>query len=579
MIWYLENLQRFREEREALERLASSATWFLPGDWRMDDSFRLVCDADITTTARTYPVTLQYPNHFPHSPPLVIPRGTSERWSSHQYGAGGELCLEFGPDNWHQDISGAAMIESAHRLLQGETPGSGDQQPVVPSRHSTTLGQTLRSRRLRLLATPVLLDAVADLPDHTLVKGTLLGMYHEESVVFTIASMTLPGGAEWSDATIPQPIRDEAYERPILIVRWPHDAERPGAETAQELLRSIGAAADSPEVSYVFVVQGMNVYGRRIWDNGTVGEITTIQPPADARRLDEGHGALVARKVAVVGCGSLGSKLAVMLARAGVGKYLLIDADVMLPENLVRHDLDWRDMGAHKAAAVARRIQLVNARAECQTRQHLIGGQESSGSIETLITSLAECDLIIDATAEGRAFGYLCAAASAGKKPVLWAEVFGGGFGGLVARHRPLIEPDPASMRRAIENWCSQQGVALPPRAIDYETREAGPPMVADDSDVSVIAAHAARLAIDTLIPRNPSMFPYSAYMIGLAQGWIFDQPFDTRPIELGPPTAAPAEPADPQMAEREMAIVAELFMKRARAAASTSADPAAPTA
>lgn len=578
MIWYLENLQRFREERKALERLASSAAWFLFGDWRMDDSFRLVCDADIITTAKSYPVTLQYPNHFPHSPPLVVPRGTSERWSSHQYGAGGELCLEYGPDNWHPDINGAAMIESAHRLLQGEIAAPGGQQPDVPSRHSTTIGQDLRSRRLRLLATSPLLEAMANIPDHTLVKGTLLGMYHEESVVFTIASITLPNGVEWSDSTIPQPIKYEANERPILIVRWPHDAARPATESAQDLLRSIGVGNDSPEVSHVFVVQGTNIYGHRIWDNGAVGEIPTIPPPPDARRLDEGHAPLVSRKVAIVGCGSLGSKLAVILARAGVGNYLLVDADIMLPENLVRHDLDWRDVGTHKAAAVARRIQLVNVRAQCQTRQHLIGGQEASGSIETLITSLAECDLIIDATADGRAFGYLCAAASTGRKPVLWAEVFGGGFGGLIARHRPLLEPDPASMRRAIENWCSQQGVEPPPRAINYETREAGPPMIADDSDVSVIASHAARLAIDTLIPSNPSKFPYSVYMIGLAQGWIFDQPFDTRPIDVGPPADAAAEAADPQMVDREMAVVGELFMKRANAAASTSADPTAPT-
>jgi hypothetical protein len=63
-----------------------------------------------------------------------------------------------------------------------------------------------------------------------------------------------------------------------------------------------------------------------------------------------------------------------------------------------------------------------------------------------------------------------------------------------------------------------------------------------DDSDVSVIAAHATRFAIDQLIPRNPSIFPYAAYFIGLAPGWLFSQPFETRPVEIDLP--APEAPS-----------------------------------
>ena len=42
--------------------------------------------------------------------------------------------------------------------------------------------------------------------------------------------------------------------------------------------------------------------------------------------------------------------------------------------------------------------------------------------------------------------------------------------------------------------------------------------MIADDADVSVIAAHAARMGIDLLIPREPSAYPDSVYMIGLSK-------------------------------------------------------------
>jgi hypothetical protein len=59
-----------------------------------------------------------------------------------------------------------------------------------------------------------------------------------------------------------------------------------------------------------------------------------------------------------------------------------------------------------------------------------------------------------------------------------------------------------------------------------------GVPLVADDGDVSVIAAHATRLITDTICRPTSSIFPQSAYAIGLAEKWLFSAPFDTFPIE-----------------------------------------------
>ena len=115
------------------------------------------------------------------------------------------------------------------------------------------------------------------------------------------------------------------------------------------------------------------------------------------------------RKVAIVGCGSIGSKIAVLLARAGVKDFVLVDDDLLLPENMIRHDLDWREIGTHKVESVARRIELVNPAARCKTRIHRLGGQESTGSFESMLTTLASCDLIVDATAEPRVFNVISA--------------------------------------------------------------------------------------------------------------------------------------------------------------------------
>jgi len=580
VIWYFESLQRARQEREALESLVSTVDWLAPIGWRIDSELRLIWDADISVAGRVFPVSLRYPNHFPHSPPVVLPRGNAERWSSHQYGRGGELCLEYGPDNWHPDTTGADMILSAHRLLEGERPGPGE-SGTVASRHRTTLGQDLRNKHARFLVTRALTEHIDSFPDGTILPASLLTVIHEETFVSVLASATGSDGTKWVEPTLPAPLVFEGYEHSAQVLRWPANAKLPSTDSLT-VFRSDAAKQGFalPAVKYAVVVQESRFRAYYLNENDdTLSELSAIPAQVVAPRLDESHAILADRKVGIVGCGSLGSKLAVMLARSGVGKFLLVDDDILFPDNFVRHDLDWRDVATHKVDSVARRIQLVNPTASCEKRKDRLGGQESSGSIESLIEGLAHCDLLVETTAEPSVFNYLCATVAIAKKPLLWAEVFGGGFGGLIARHRPLLEPDPASMRRAIESWCSDQGKPIKRATIGYGG-DPGAPLIADDADVTVIASHAARMGIDLLLARETSIFPNSVYLIGLAKGWIFERPFETYPIDVGGPTIPDGVTSivDPEARAAELARIFKLFEEHRDAAASASPDHQTPS-
>jgi hypothetical protein len=68
------------------------------------------------------------------------------------------------------------------------------------------------------------------------------------------------------------------------------------------------------------------------------------------------------------------------------------------------------------------------------------------------------------------------------------------GIGGFVARLRPKAEPP----RRQYLAWCRAQGVPWHGEDRDYGARGiADVTLIGDDSDVSVIAAHTSRMAID----------------------------------------------------------------------------------
>lgn len=95
--------------------------------------------------------------------------------------------------------------------------------------------------------------------------------------------------------------------------------------------------------------------------------------PADARYArqavlarigPEGQAKLAAATALVVGCGSLGSAQAEFLARAGVGRLLLADRDIVELCNLPTQTLyDERDVSERlpKAEAAARRLRAVNS--------------------------------------------------------------------------------------------------------------------------------------------------------------------------------------------------------------------------
>jgi hypothetical protein len=88
--------------------------------------------------------------------------------------------------------------------------------------------------------------------------------------------------------------------------------------------------------------------------------------------------------------------------------------------------------------------------------------------------------------------------------------------------------------------------------------------LIADDADVTSIAGPAARMAIDLLIGRDPSLFPHSVYAIGLGVGSVFTQPFETHPIDLGEMPAIDKSVAlSDQEKAAELASILELFAKK----------------
>ena len=66
----------------------------------------------------------------------------------------------------------------------------------------------------------------------------------------------------------------------------------------------------------------------------------------------------------ICGCGSVGSCVALQLARSGVGRFVLVDTDCMEIHNVCRHQCNLTDVGRYKVDAVAERILQINPQAQ-----------------------------------------------------------------------------------------------------------------------------------------------------------------------------------------------------------------------
>lgn len=63
------------------------------------------------------------------------------------------------------------------------------------------------------------------------------------------------------------------------------------------------------------------------------------------------------KTVTIIGCGSVGSGVAALLAKSGIGNLNLVDPEVLRAENISRHELGLADVGLHKAYALAERLR------------------------------------------------------------------------------------------------------------------------------------------------------------------------------------------------------------------------------
>lgn len=547
--------RRLAFEKKAVEALCGES-WFTLNEWKLHKEC-LTAEGVITAHQVEYPVRLVYPDQFPSVPAWVEPQDPEAKWSNHQYGAGGTLCLELRPDNWSPAATGADVLRSAYNLLDTENPLGEGEHGEVESGHSVGAIQ-----RYDWQTEPVIVSLaclvrlmVGTAEDARAVRWRVEDEWWPMLVTDSAdrAAGRQPPGFDFGSLRV---------EVPLVVVRSPPPTGTPadraslaatlGIELDPEQYKSgviVIAATDDDAVAFYSLSPDKVERRRWLWLTGKPGDRSARA--ADARE----------KKVAIVGCGSVGSKVAESILRSGIHRLVLVDGDVFLPENLERHTLDWRDVGARKCKAVKRRLLQVVPTAFIHVIAANLNWQRSAKVQAESIEAIANCDLIIDATGDAPTSLMLGSVAAENSKPFVSVEVFEGGLGCAIGRAIPARDPAFIDGRARYLAYCEEQRVEPPASGSrPYEALAGeGATVVADDSAVTITAGHCARVALDIL---DDAVQPEDAawLLLGFKRGWLFTGHGHSLALDVGGPIETVEEELDPEATALAVRLAREVI-------------------
>lgn|GEM_PF-2134546 len=196
-------------------------------------------------------------------------------------------------------------------------------------------------------------------------------------------------------------------------------------------------------------------------------------------------------KVIVFGLGALGSSVALLLAKAGIGEIRLVDHDVVMPGNAMRHICGLNLTGLPKTVAVKLVVSKHNPDCNVLTLS-------SSWEAKQLRSYMEGCDIVVDTTANYNFSLYLNELCVTFDHPVIFATTYRRASIGRVIVHRDSNDPCLACYADAPRFWAEHDYPIIPP-SFDHAFIEDGCGAVTEEAvalDVEAVANLTARTTI-----------------------------------------------------------------------------------
>jgi molybdopterin/thiamine biosynthesis adenylyltransferase len=255
--------------------------------------------------------------------------------------------------------------------------------------------------------------------------------------------------------------------------------------------------------------------------------VAVVHAHRDAQKRIDGlidTEALADAHVTVVGLGTVGSTVAVELAKAGVGTFTLVDHDRLEIHNVARHVCGVDDLGRRKTRAVADRVRLTNPLASVETWDG-----DVTEAPQAFAGRAAESDLVVvctDTDVSKLVVNRECLDIDV---PAIYAGVYERAMGGDVIRVVPGETPCyDCILGNMAEDMDRDERVA---GQADYSQpgTEQSNPEPGLSVDVGFVSLIQTRYALATLLPDERDGFERDACFWGNEADYIFSRPLQSR--------------------------------------------------
>lgn len=253
---------------------------------------------------------------------------------------------------------------------------------------------------------------ITDNEARTIKKLNSLGYQPTDRSVLTYRVKTNAQPRPLSSNWPPRTVRDVLNWQSTLDRRCRRKIHQRIREGEKKKANGVLIVVESPLMTYGFVV----LYKRQ--DRNPKNKFADRKDPTyglevmpvSVVRIDDHYLAqrniptlktLAGKKIAVIGCGTIGGYLSEMLVKAGAGtsggKLTLVDFDSLLPQNIGRHRLGFPDLLSNKAIAMANELKRLAPGTEIRALP-----------VDVRQAQLGELDLLIDASGEEALGHWLC---------------------------------------------------------------------------------------------------------------------------------------------------------------------------
>lgn len=238
------------------------------------------------------------------------------------------------------------------------------------------------------------------------------------------------------------------------------------------------------------------------------------------------------KKIAIIGLGSVGSRVLIDLARTGFQKFVIIDHDLFFPYNVIRHELTALHIGEFKVEALKKKITFeINPSVEIKDFKYEFAGQELTSYTDLIINEIINCDVIVDCSGSDSVLFSLNDLVFEHNLNYVAGTILPAAVGQVIFIRKKESSYDIADIYHRYSSFIEENSISIPKQENDYNGLIGESIFSATMSDCSIMSGLIGKIVLSLLDTNSKTDFSRPFYILSTSNVNGLDQPMNVLTI------------------------------------------------